>query len=112
MPRVYRIDLDQPRSVGEILATTVRLYRRYPLLFAILALAVMAPYKLAVLGLTGYGPLRHGHENAGVSWLLLLLDTSLIAPLISALHMHAVVTIGEGRRPRLDPMERRLLGVW
>jgi hypothetical protein len=106
MPESFQIDLDQPRSVGEILIATVRLYRRYPLLFAILALAVMAPYKLAVLGLTGYGPFGQSHLNVGVYWLLMLLDTSLITPLISALHIHAVVAIGEGRRPRL-----RLVGL-
>jgi hypothetical protein len=111
MPDVYRIDLDQPRSVGEILAATARLYRRYPLLFVILALAVMAPYKLAVLGVTGYGPLRHGHENVGISYLLMLLDAALIAPLISALHMHAVVAIGEGQRPRLGAVALRGLQV-
>jgi hypothetical protein len=111
MANVYRIDLEQPRSVSEILATTVRLYRRYPLLFAILAVAVMAPYKLAVLGVTGYGPLRHGHENAGVSLLLTLLDSALITPLISALHMHAVVAVGEGRRPRLRAVALRGLQV-
>jgi hypothetical protein len=87
MANSYHIDLAQPRSVGEILAATVRVYRRYPLLFVILALAVMAPYKLVVLGVTGYGPLRHGHENAGVWLLLTLLDSALITPLISALHM-------------------------
>jgi hypothetical protein len=111
MPKAFQIDLDQQRTVGEILAATVRLYRRYPLLFAILALAVMAPYKLAVLSLTGYGPLRHGHESAGVDWLLMLLDTSLITPLISALHIHAVVVIGEGRRPRLRAVAWRGLQV-
>jgi hypothetical protein len=42
MPDAYRIDLDRPRSVGEMLAATARLYHRYPLLFVILALAVVA----------------------------------------------------------------------
>jgi hypothetical protein len=111
MAKAFQIDLDQPRSVGEILAGTVRLYRRYPLLFAILALAVMAPYKLAVLGLTGYGPLGQSHLNVGVYWLLSLLDASLITPLISALHIHAVVAIGEGERPRLRVVWLRGLKV-
>lgn len=111
MRRNHRIHLEQPRSVGEILAATARLYQSYPLLFAILALAVMAPYELAVLAITGYGPLRHSHESVGISWLLLLLRTSLITPLISALHMHAVVAIGEGRRPRLKAVALRGLQV-
>ena len=106
-----RMDLDLQRSVRGVLAATLRLYRRYPLLFAILALAVMAPYELAVLAITGYGPLRHSHESVGTTWLLLLLRTSLITPLISALHVHAVVAIGEGRRPRLRAVAIRGLQV-
>ena len=61
----------------------------------------MGPYDLAVLAVTGYGPLRHSGESVGAYWLLQLLTTSLITPLISALHVHAVVAIGEARRPRL-----------
>lgn len=102
-----RINLDQQRSLREILAATARLYRRYPLLFAILALAVMAPYDLAVFAITGYGPLRQSHESAVTALLLLLLRTSLVTPLISALHMHAVVAIGQGRRPRLKTVASR-----
>ncbi|HST32630.1 MAG TPA: hypothetical protein VLJ80_03815 [Solirubrobacteraceae bacterium] len=103
----YRLDASKPRSIGEIVRAAGALYRRYPLLFAILAAAVIVPYELIVLAATGDGPLRHGHENAGVSWLLLLLRTSLITPLVSALHMHAVVTIAKGRRPRLAEVARR-----
>ncbi|HXW59586.1 MAG TPA: hypothetical protein VEJ23_08950 [Solirubrobacteraceae bacterium] len=101
MARVEQIDLNQRRSLGGILVATASLYRSFPLLFALLALAVMAPYELAVLAITGYGPLRHAHEPAGIHWLLLLARASLITPLVSALHMQAVVAIGEGKRPRL-----------
>jgi len=111
MPEAYQIDLDQQRTVRGILSATVSLYRRYPLLFAILALAVVAPYELGVLGVTGYGPFRPAHESAGTQWLLILLDTSLITPLISALHIHAVVRIGEGLRPRLGTVALRGLQV-
>jgi hypothetical protein len=102
-----QIDLDQQRSVRGIVAATARLYQRYPLLFAILAVAVVAPYELVVLAATGYGPLRHTHENIGISLLLLLVRTLLVTPLISALHMHAVVTIGEDRRPQLRAVALR-----
>lgn len=111
MDDLKRGDLEQERSTTAIVGATLRLYRRYPLLFAILALAVMAPFDLAVLALAGYGPLRNGHESAGTFTLLLLLRTSLITPLVSALHMHAVVTIGEGRRPRLSTVARQGLQV-
>jgi hypothetical protein len=106
-----RIELNQERSIGEILTAAAELYRAFPVLFAILALAVMGPYELVVLAITGYGPLRHGHESVGASLLLTLLRSSLITPLISALHMHAVVAIGEGKRPRLGTVARRGLAV-
>jgi hypothetical protein len=108
MVDVYGIDLDRQRSVGQILTATLRLYRRYPLLFAILALGVMAPYDLTILAITGDGPLTHGNYGGqGISLLLLLLRSALVTPLISALHVHAVVSIGQGRRPRLGAIALR-----
>jgi hypothetical protein len=57
------------------------------------------PYDLVVLAATGHGPLGRAHENT-VIWLLLnVLSFSLISPLISALHVHAVVMVGQSRRP-------------
>lgn len=105
------IELDRERSVREIIVATARLYRAFPLLFAVLAVAVMGPYELAVLAIAGYGPLRHGHESVGASLLLNLLRGSLITPLISALHIHAVVAIGAGERPRLVTVAQRGLAV-
>ncbi len=105
------VALDVPRSTRRILAATASLYRWYPVLFAILAVAVIAPYDLAVLAVTGYGPLRHSGESLGTYWLLQLLTTFLITPLISALHVHAVVAIGEGRRPQLGAVALRGLQV-
>jgi hypothetical protein len=96
------IRLDLRRSVGEILRLALDLYRDYPWLFLVLAVAVMAPYDLAVLVVTGRGPLAHAHESFAASMLLWVLNFSLIGPLISALHVYAVVSIGEGRSPRLS----------
>jgi small-conductance mechanosensitive channel len=105
------LNLEEPRSVRQIVAATVGLYRRHPVLFATLAVAVIGPYDLAVLALTGYGPLRHGGENVGTYWLLQLATTALITPLISALHVHAVVAIGQARRPRFGAVALRGLQV-
>jgi hypothetical protein len=105
------INLEQQLSVRQILGATADLYRRYPVLFVTLAVAIMGPYDLAVLAVTGYGPLRHSGESVGTYWLLQLLTTSLITPLISALHVHAVVAIGEARRPRLGAVGVRGLQV-
>src|ERR1019366_6866137 len=52
--------------------------------------------------------LTHGNYGGkGISLLLLLLRSALITPLISALHVHAVVSIGQGRRPRLGAIALR-----
>jgi hypothetical protein len=106
------IDLKRERSVGEILGAAVSLYARYPLLFATLAVGVIAPYELARLAFTGDGPLRSGGSgNAGALFLFPLIYYVLVGPLISALHVHAVIEIGEGRRPKLGSVALRGLSV-
>jgi hypothetical protein len=104
--------LETQRSVREILSATISLYRRYPLLFVVLALAVVAPYDLAVLGATGYGPLtRLAHKSEGLFWLNVVLRTALVNALISALHVHAVIAAGNARRPQLKAVALRGLKV-
>ena len=51
-----RITAEAPRSARRLIADTVALYRRYPLLFLMLAAAVIVPYELIVLLATGAGP--------------------------------------------------------
>jgi hypothetical protein len=105
-------DLNQQHSVGEILAAALSLYQRYPVLFGVLALGVIAPYDLIVTAITGSGPLAtHAHESVGTSLLLDLLNFALIGPLVSALHMHAVVLITEDQQPRLGAVALRGLQV-
>lgn len=104
------IDLSQPRSVTQILRSSLSIYGRYPLLFLILALAVVAPFYLAILVITGHGPLRP--FGAGpIIRLYELLTFTFLSPLISALHVHAVRIIGEGESPRLVDVAARGLHV-
>ncbi len=106
------IDLGRERSVGEIFGATLSMYGRYPLLFATLALGVIAPYELARLAATGDGPLGSGGSaNAGTLVVFELVYYALVGPLISALHVHAVIEIGAGRRPRIGPVARQGLRV-
>ena len=92
-----RNQIERPRSLAEIIAEALDMYQDHPLLFLTLALGVIAPYELIVLAVTGQGPLVTGsHQNIGLSDLLVLLDTILIGPLVSALHIHAVAVIGRG----------------
>lgn len=104
--------LDRERSVGQIVSDTLRLYKSYPWLFLLLAVPVVAAYDLALLAATGQGSLARGaHGSFAVSTLFDLLDFSFVGPLISALHAHAVVQIGEGREPKLSSVAARGLAV-
>ena len=102
-----RLSLDRPRSVRNILAATARLYRAFPLLFPVLALIVEGPYILAVLAITGHGPLGARHTGLQESVLTQLVSFGLVTPLISALHIHAVTSVGEGIRPRIGDVALR-----
>jgi hypothetical protein len=108
----HTIDLNRPRTVREILRAALTLYRRYPLLFALLALGVIVPYDLIVTVVTGSGPLvSNSHESASTVLLIDLLNFALIGPFISALHMHAVILISEDQRPDLAAVAIRGLQV-
>jgi len=100
-----------PRSTPRLIGETFQLYWRYPLLFLILAAAVVVPYWLIVLVATGAGPFNQRGLAAGISLLLTLIDTALVDPLVSALHVHAVEEVEEGETPRLGPVARRGLAV-
>ena len=105
------LDLNEPRSVAQILAATARLYKALPLLFPTLALAVEGPYLLTVLAITGHGPLGARHVGFEESALKQLVSYGLVTPLISALHIHAVTAVGEGVRPRIGRVALRGLRV-
>lgn len=94
-------DLHRSRSVSEILRDTLALYRRYPLLFVVLAGGVIAPYEIVVLATTHRGPFTTGGSVGGLDLLFSLLNIVLVLPLVSALHIHAVVQAGEGDAPRI-----------
>jgi hypothetical protein len=102
---------EQPRSARRLVAATFALYRRYPLLFLVLAAGVIVPYELVVLATTDTGPFAHGSLSFGVGSLLTLIELALISPLVSALHVHAVKEVREDREPRLVPVARQGLRV-
>jgi hypothetical protein len=105
------VDLRRTRSVGQLLWLTAALYRRYPVLFFLLAFAVVAPYDLAILAV-GYGPLaRLARNSQAIYWANLIVRIGLVNSLIGALHIHAVAMAGTGARPRLKRVARRGLAV-
>ncbi|HJZ37328.1 MAG TPA: hypothetical protein VJ204_13745 [Solirubrobacterales bacterium] len=103
------LDLDRPRSVGEMLTGAFALYRRVPILFLAFAAIVVVPYELIVLAATGAGPLAQGHLGFLGSKGLLIADSFIVTPLISALHVHAVREVGAGRRPTFGATFRQSL---
>ncbi len=101
------VDLKRPKSVGELIADAVRCYRLYPGLFAQITLAVVVPYAMIVLLIDGRGLLSQGGGGASTALLVLVLDLLLVGPLISALHVNAVVEIGQRRHPRVSAVLAR-----
>lgn len=99
--------LRAPERASSIVAKTFELYRRYALLFLVLALGVTVPYDLLVLILTGAGPLAKG-SGFGANYFV---AAFLVSPLISALHIHAVAEVYAGRIPRLRSIAARGLRV-
>ncbi|MGN6276084.1 MAG: hypothetical protein ACTHNP_09180 [Solirubrobacterales bacterium] len=95
-----------------MIAETFQLYRRYPLLFLVLAAGVLVPYELIVLAATGTDPFNRATSlGFAASQLLMLIDWVLVNPLVSALHVHAVADIEEGRTPQIGAVARRGLAV-
>lgn len=108
----YRIDLEKRRSLRAIFVVALSLYRRYPLLFLLLALPVVASYDLGLFAITGYGPLVSlGRHSQGLFWLNILLRATLVSPLISALHVYAVQTAGEGQPPQMRLVALRGIAI-
>ena len=105
------IDVLRPRSVLQIIGAALSLYRRYPLLFVVLALAVTAPYELVVLLALGSAPIGGKSNNASTALILVLADVALVGPLISALYAHAVVSIARGEKPSFVAVATRVARV-
>lgn len=104
--------IERERSIAGIIGESLDVYQRFPFIFLTLALGVIAPYELIVLAATGTGPLADtAHEPLVRFYLLLLIDSVVITPLVSVLHIHAVQRIGKGERPRLGEVALRGLQV-
>jgi hypothetical protein len=102
---------DAPRPAHRLVVAAFSLYRRYPALFFILAATVVLPYWAIILAATQVGPLTSGSLRPATALLLELLDWSLVTPLISGLHVHAVAEALQGRDPHLPAIARKGLRV-
>jgi hypothetical protein len=109
MDRQSKLVLERPHSVWEMLVATFEVYRRVPFFFLILAATVVVPYEAIVLVITGKGPLAVGQMAFVPRQLLVAIDSFLVTPLVSALHVHAAREVGDGGQPKLFPTLRRSL---
>jgi hypothetical protein len=97
--------------VAQILGAALSLYRRYPVLFLVLALAVTAPYELIVLAALGTAPIGGHSDKASTALILVLVDVVLVQPLIAALYAQAVVAVARNERPSLVSVVSRVARV-
>jgi hypothetical protein len=97
MQAPQQLAIDVPRTVGQIVDAAARCYWRHPLLFFTLALAVVGPYDLIVLATTRATPLATGTTSASTALTLGLVSVAVVAPFVSALHVHAVAALGDRR---------------
>jgi hypothetical protein len=96
-----KVDLGRAKSVGEIIGDALRCYVSYPALFATLTLAVVVPYAVIVRLVEQANLIGESRHGALASLVLVLVDVLLVGPLISALHVHAVLELGAQRVPRV-----------
>jgi hypothetical protein len=103
------IDFRRPKAAAEVVGDALRCYAHYPVLFGEITLAVVVPYALVVYLVGRDGLLVQQTQGASAAVVVFLLDVLLVGPLISALHIHALTEIAEGREPRvLDVFARGL----
>jgi hypothetical protein len=101
------LDLNQPRTVGEIIRTAVQVFVRMPLLFLFLAGIVVVPYEIVVVLLSNG---KHGLA-VGTELVVLLVGLALVGPTVSALEVQALLSLGAGEHPRILDVFRRALPV-
>jgi hypothetical protein len=98
---------DRPRDIHILIEAAFRLYRRYPFLFFSLAAGVIVTFDLIVLAATGAGPFSTGATSAPTQAIVGVVSYILVGPLISALHVHAVADVHEGKEPELRAVAAR-----
>jgi hypothetical protein len=102
-----RLDLNSPRTIGQILKAALLLYARLPLLFIFLAGIVVVPYEIVVVLLAqGKGGLSLSTELV-----LRLVQLALIDPFIAALQVQVLLSLAGAERPRIVDVIRRGLLV-
>jgi hypothetical protein len=108
-----QLDLRRPRDLGGLLSATFSLYGRHFALFGAVAMIVVIPVVIVFYGillgrLGGYDSSPPPGDNLIATYGSLL----IAVPLITAMHVSAVVDIGEGRRPTIESTLKAGLAVF
>lgn len=95
------VDLTRRRELGELVEDTWSLFTSNLGLFLPIAVAIIVPVDLLVLGV-GYGQLWDHYDkspSAGEQGTALVLRYLVFQPLVTAAHIAAVMALGRGERP-------------
>ena len=96
-----RLDLDQPRTLGELISLTFTLFGRHLAVFLSLTLLVVAPIELLVDGVWGGFLADRGARSGPVAAAIVsaLASIVVIPPLVTALHVVVVQGLARGEEP-------------
>jgi hypothetical protein len=100
-----RLDLLRPRNIGGLFGDAFNAYVRHFLAFVAIGAAVVVPVELVVSGL-GLGQLSGGYPrtSTGAELAVSLAEGYLlVGPLVTAMVIHALLAVADGRRPRPGP---------
>jgi hypothetical protein len=95
------VDLTRRREVGELIEDTWRLFTANLGLFLPIAVVIIVPVDLLVLGV-GYGQLWDSYDSsppANEQVTAFVLRYLVFQPLVTAAHIAAVMALGRGERP-------------
>jgi hypothetical protein len=98
---VNGVDLTRRRELGELVEETWRLFTSNLGLFLPIAIVIIVPVDLAVLGI-GYGELWKHYDSSppvGRELTAGILRYLVFQPLVTAAHIAAVMALGRGERP-------------
>jgi hypothetical protein len=97
-----RLDLLRPRDIGGLFRDSLNAYFRYFASWVAIGAAVVVPVELVVSGL-GLGQLGDNFKSTGTGaavGVVLAENYLLVGPLITAMVIHALLAVADGRRPK------------
>jgi hypothetical protein len=108
------LDLRRPRDVGGLIADGFNLYFREFRTFFVIAVAVVVPVELVVLGV-GLGWFTSDYDSSpsvGENVIPLVTNFFVVAPLTSAMCIYALLDVADGRRPSAREAIQRGLDIF